>query len=79
MSFDTDPAEERLPLDECIDEIKRLQAKLKIAVDGIEDLFMNTSTAMPAAWNDELSWYSRQLSSCIGRAARLHAKIKDMG
>lgn len=57
-------------------EIEALRARLEIAMEGIEGLYMNTSTDMPAAWNDEASWYSRQLSSVISRAARLHAALK---
>lgn len=36
----------------------------------IEGIYMDTSTGMPAAWNDEKSWYESQLRGVIGRAAR---------
>ena len=36
----------------------------------IEDIYLNTSTCMPSAWNDETSWYKTQLHGVIGKAAR---------
>lgn len=36
----------------------------------IEEIYLNASGGMPAAWNDELSWYRCQLHGVIGRAAR---------
>jgi hypothetical protein len=54
----------------------KYQALEKAALDTLEDLYLNTSTDMPAAWNDEISWYRSQLMSVIGRAARAHLKLK---
>ena len=57
--------------EEYLELLKRHEA----AMDALEDLYMNTSTEMPAAWNDEVSWYRSQLHSVIGRAARAHKQI----
>jgi hypothetical protein len=40
MSFDIDPKEERTQLDECIAEIKRLQARL-VAAESERDAWQN--------------------------------------
>lgn len=59
------------------EKIKRLEAKLARAREALEDLYMNTSTSMPAAYNDEASWYRSQLHSVIGRAARAYKELID--
>lgn len=57
--------------------IAQLEAKLERAREALEDLYMNTSTSMPAAYNDEASWYRSQLHSVIGRAARAYKELID--
>lgn len=58
-------------------KISTLEAKLERAMDVIQDLYMNTSTDMPAALNDECSFYQRQLLGVIGRAARAHKELSE--
>ena len=58
--------------------IAQLEAKLARAMEALEDLYMNTSTSMPAAYNDEASWYRSQLHSVIGRAARAAKELKAL-
>jgi len=71
--FAVDP----VPLAEAyIDLLAKYEVLEKAALDTLEDLYLNTSTDMPAAWNDEISWYRSQLMSVIGRAARAHLKLK---
>ena len=53
-----------------------LNAKLEKYKEVLEDIVMNTSTDMPAAWNDELSWYRNQLYGVIGRAARARKALE---
>lgn len=50
----------------------------KAAMDLLRELYMDTSTSMPAAWNDEVSWYKSQLHDCIGRAARGYKAIQKL-
>lgn len=44
----------------------------------IEGIYMNTSTSMPAEWNDEASWYASQLRHVIGRAARFTKELREV-
>lgn len=57
--------------------IAELERKLAVAREALEDLYMNTSTSMPATYNDEASWYRSQLHSVIGRAARAHKELTE--
>lgn len=54
------------------------QKRLEAAMEALQDIYMNTSSCMPAAWNDETSWYQSQLHSCIGRAARSYRNLEAL-
>jgi len=65
--------------DKLFEKISPLLAQCEAMRAALEDLYMNTSTDMPAAWNDETSWYRNQLHSVIGRAARAHKALSHLG
>ena len=70
--------ESRTALPELISAYEKLQEENEGLRGIINDIVFNTSTSMPAAWNDEKSWYESQLFGCIGRAARA-LKALDSG
>ena len=59
-----------------VSENIKLKAENNDLKEFIEGIYMNTSTSMPAAWNDENSWYQSQLNGVIGKAARFAKRWK---
>lgn len=61
-----------------LDMAQRLNAEYRrvaVAREALAHIAYNISLSMPAAWNDERSWYERQFKTCIGHAARALARL----